>query len=33
MGPFVCDSATTGLTCKRTDGRGFAVSREQVTSF
>jgi hypothetical protein len=33
MGPFTCDSATAGLTCKRPDGRGFTVSRETVSVF
>ena len=29
-GPFTCESATAGLTCVRTDGRGFAMSRGNV---
>jgi hypothetical protein len=33
MGPFTCDSAATGLTCKRTDGRGFTASRESASVF
>jgi hypothetical protein len=32
-GPFVCDSAESGLTCKRADGRGFVMSRERVEIF
>lgn len=30
FGPFVCDSAESGLTCKRSDGRGFTLSRASV---
>jgi hypothetical protein len=33
MCPFTCDSATSGLTCKRADGRGFTVSRESAQQF
>ncbi|HZC55244.1 MAG TPA: hypothetical protein VE396_04235 [Xanthobacteraceae bacterium] len=33
LGPFTCDSATGGLTCKRADGRGFTVSRGSVQQF
>jgi hypothetical protein len=33
LGPFTCDSATAGLTCKRPDGRGFTASRESVSAF
>jgi hypothetical protein len=29
-GPFTCDSAEAGLTCKRADGRGFFVGRADV---
>jgi hypothetical protein len=29
-GPFTCDSAQSGLTCKRSDGRGFSVSRASI---
>jgi hypothetical protein len=29
-GPFTCDSAETGLTCKRLDGRGFFMSRATI---
>jgi hypothetical protein len=29
-GPFTCDSQTSGLTCRRADGRGFAISRANV---
>src|ERR1700760_118663 len=32
-GPFVCESAETGLTCKRGDGRGFVMTREKVEVF
>ena len=30
---FVCESANSGLTCKRNDGRGFTISRERVETF
>jgi hypothetical protein len=29
-GPFSCDSAETGLTCRRADGSGFSVSRAGI---
>jgi hypothetical protein len=29
-GPFTCQSATSGLTCMRSDGRGFVISRANV---
>jgi hypothetical protein len=32
-GPFACESADTGLVCRRSDGRGFSVSRERVEVF
>jgi hypothetical protein len=32
-GPFACESAENGLTCKRADGKGFAVSRARVEMF
>jgi hypothetical protein len=32
-GPFTCASAESGLTCKRSDGRGFSVSRERIDVF
>jgi hypothetical protein len=32
-GPFVCESLETGLTCRNSDGRGFAVSRQNVEMF
>jgi hypothetical protein len=32
-GSFVGDSAETGLICKRSDGRGFVISRERVETF
>lgn len=31
--PFACESRQTGLTCKRSDGRGFSVNRAGVTKF
>src|SRR6201992_1985462 len=31
--PFVCESAESGLTCKRGDGRGFIMTRERVELF
>jgi len=31
VGPFVCASATTGMTCTVTGGRGFTISRSGVT--
>ena len=30
VGPFVCESATTGITC-RADGRGFLISGSGIT--
>jgi hypothetical protein len=33
LGPFTCDSAETGLTCKRGDGKGFSVSRAAIRTF
>lgn len=30
QGPFVCDSAQSGLTCRRQDGRNFVLSRSGV---
>ena len=30
LGPFTCDSAETGLTCKRTDGRGFFIGLKDI---
>jgi hypothetical protein len=32
-GPFACESAEIGLTCKRGDGRGFVISRERFELF
>src|ERR1700743_3011276 len=32
-GPFACEAAEAGLTCKRADGRGFVISRERVELF
>jgi hypothetical protein len=29
-GPFTCESATSGLTCMRADGRGFVISRANI---
>lgn len=31
VGPFLCVSATTGMTCTVTGGRGFTISRSGVT--
>jgi hypothetical protein len=30
QGPFTCDSADAGLTCKRTDGRGFFIGLKDI---
>jgi len=32
-GPFTCESALSGLTCKRNDGRGFSISRAAIKLF
>ncbi len=32
LGPFVCNSATTGITCTR-DGHGFLISRKQTKTW
>lgn len=32
-GPFSCEAAKTGLTCRRQDGRGFTVSRAAIRTF
>ena len=32
-GPFECVSRKTGLTCRRTVGRGFALSRAKIATF
>jgi hypothetical protein len=32
VGPFLCESATTGVTCTTTNGRGFQISRSGITS-
>jgi hypothetical protein len=32
VGPFLCESATTGVTCTTTDGRGFQISSSGITS-
>ncbi len=32
LGPFVCKSATTGLTCTR-DGHGFLISRKKTKAW
>lgn len=29
-GPFTCDSAEAGLTCKRTDGKGFFIGPKDI---
>jgi len=31
VGPFVCESASTGITCTA-NGRGFLISRSGITS-
>ena len=28
QGPFTCDSTAAGLSCKRSDGRGFTMGRD-----
>jgi hypothetical protein len=33
QGPFICESADTGLTCRHSSGRGFSVSREGIRVF
>jgi hypothetical protein len=30
LGPFTCDSAAAGLTCKRLDGRGFFIGLKDI---
>ncbi len=30
---FICDSAQSGLVCKRADGKGFSISRAQIGVF
>jgi hypothetical protein len=32
VGPFLCESATTGVTCTAANGRGFQISRSGITS-
>ena len=32
-GPFSCSSSTAGLTCQRSDGRGFSLSRAKIELF
>lgn len=32
-GPFLCTSERTGLTCRRSDGRGFSMARARVAAF
>lgn len=32
-GPFTCESARTGLTCRRADGRGFSLARARIDLF
>ncbi|MCC6887229.1 MAG: hypothetical protein IT536_01620 [Hyphomicrobiales bacterium] len=32
QGPFVCDSAPSGLSCRRQDGRGFLMNRSNVVA-
>lgn len=31
VGPFTCDSAAAGLTCRRADGKGFFMGPASVT--
>src|SRR5215469_363694 len=31
VGPFLCESATSGITCTVTNGKGFQISRSGVT--
>ena len=33
VGPFTCESAESGLTCRRNDGHGFQLSRAKATTF
>ncbi len=33
LGPFACAAETTGLTCRREDGRGFALARAGIAVF
>lgn len=30
QGPFTCESAQSGLTCRRSDGKGFMVSQNAI---
>jgi len=30
QGPFTCDSAAAGVTCKRTDGKGFFMGAKEI---
>ncbi|MGO8872165.1 MAG: DUF6636 domain-containing protein [Acidimicrobiales bacterium] len=30
VGPFLCVSASTGMTCTVTDGEGFTISRSGI---
>jgi hypothetical protein len=32
VGPFLCESAATGVTCTATNGRGFQISSSGITS-
>lgn len=29
-GPFTCESAQSGLTCRRNDGHGFTISKQAI---
>jgi hypothetical protein len=33
QGPFSCESAATGLTCRLADGRGFSLSPKAIRTF
>jgi hypothetical protein len=30
QGPFTCESAATGLTCRRSDGKGFTINQAAI---
>jgi hypothetical protein len=32
VGPYLCESATAGITCTTTQGKGFLISRSGITS-
>lgn len=33
MGGFTCESAQSGLTCRRADGHGFSISKAAISQF